>query len=427
MSHDVGRSLNSLLLPPMFLLTWVLPSVVFIVFSSGSMGAGTVLCALAWIALGAAAGRAPLQWARSLWRLLGIALAVVALLFVHGIAVDLWLGGVDFSRLVASSVVLVLMLLAAYCIAKQLLAGPAALLTMTAYTAFVVLTLIGFGAVAGLPSLGGGVFGRPVIVFSEPSHFSFAYLPVFIFTVALARRGAQFLLLGLGAFLAVALQSMTLLLGVFAVSCMVLRGYQLLVLLGAAASIVGFLALDLTYFLGRLALSGNSDNLSVLAFLQGWQRAELNFSETWGLGIGFQQFGYVGSLGDLAERIVRLLGESLNLYDGGSTGSKLIAELGLVGVVLIGLYLRLVVRGFGVIRRAQLAPSKQRDVRTIFVYSLIVAYGSELFIRGAGYLSPSGLFVLAALITVPQLGASSRRTFDSGIDPQIGRSVPASH
>jgi hypothetical protein len=319
------------------------------------------------------------------------------------------------------------MLLGAYAVAEQLLAGPPALLALTAHVALVALTIIGIAALAGFPSLGAGVFGRPVIVFSEPSHFSFAYLPVFIFSVAVARRWLQFLLLGLGVFLAVELQSLTMLLGVFGVSCMVLRGPQLLVLLGVAAAIVGFLALDLSYYIGRLALSGDSDNLSVLAFLQGWQRAKLNISETWGLGIGFQQFGYVGTLGELAERIVKLLGASLNLYDGGSTASKLIAELGLVGVVLIAFYLRLVVRGFGLIRRAQLLPIKQRDVRVIFVYSLIIAYSSELFFRGTGYLSPSGFFVLAALISVPQLSTSSPRVFDPGIDPQVGRPAPAVH
>lgn len=421
--HVMERSLNSLLLPPLFLLTWLIPSMLFVVFSTASMAMGTAICAVAWIAVGAATSGAPFDWTRRLWRHLGIALSAVALLFIHGVVVDLWFGGVEFSRLIGSSLVLLLMLLGAYSVAEELLTAPSALLASTARVAFIVLTIFGIGAVAGLPSLGSNTFAKPVIVFSEPSHFSFAYLPVFIFTVAVAKRRHQFLLLGLGFILAAALPSLTLLVGVLGASFLVLRSSRLLLLLGIVASAAALLALDLSYYTSRLALSSDSQNLSALVFLQGWQRAYLNITETWGLGIGFQQFGYVGSLGELSRRIVQLMGAPLNLYDGGSTGSKLIAELGAVGVALIAIYLGLVVRGFRLIRKAQLVPIEQRDVRTIFVYSLIIAYGSELLLRGTGYLSASGFFILAALIAVPRLTASGARSFDSGIDPKVGLTV----
>jgi hypothetical protein len=172
-----------------------------------------------------------------------------------------------------------------------------------------------------------------------------------------------------------------------------------------------------------LALTGESDNLSTLVFLQGWQRAALNIYETGGLGVGFQQFGFVGSLGAVANRIGQLVGTSINLYDGGSTGSKLIAELGAAGVALIALYLRLVMRGVRVIRRAQRVPIEQRDMGQIFVYSLILAYTSELFLRGTGYLSSSGFLVLAALVAVPQLTETKRQAVNSRSDAELARSV----
>lgn len=407
----------------MFLLTWLIPSLVFMIFSTGSMGAGTVICTIAWIVIGAVGSRTPFRWSRRLWRHMGTALLVVTLLFIHGVVVDLWLGGVDFPRLLLSDVLLLLMLLGAYAVAERLLAAPSEQLAATARLAFVLLTMVGFGAVAGLPSISGSAFSKPVIVFSEPSTFSFAYLPVFIFTVAIAARRRQFLLLGLGFVLAMGLQSLTLFAGVLAASCLVLRKTQLIVVLGALAAAAGFLALDLSYYARRLALSGDSHNLSTLVFLQGWQRAWLNNAETHGFGVGFQQFGFVGSLGDVARRIIELAGASINLYDGGSTGSKLIAELGAVGIVLIVLYLRLAVRGFSLIRRAQDVPIEQRDTRKIFVYSLIIAYVSELLLRGNGYLSASGFFILAALIAVPQLTASSGRAKDPGIDSELGRPI----
>jgi hypothetical protein len=202
-----------------------------------------------------------------------------------------------------------------------------------------------------------------------------------------------------------------------------LRRTQLLLLLGVLLVAVAVLALDLSYYADRLVLSADSDNLSTLVYLQGWQRAWLNISETGGLGVGFQQFGFVGSLGTVLEKIVQMnRGASLNLYDGGSTGSKLIAELGVVGVALIVLYLLLVVRGVRLIRRAQRLPIGQRDLRRIFFYSFIIAYASELLIRGNGYLSPSCTLVLASLIAVQQLGVADRRLPEPAIGPSLASS-----
>lgn len=407
----------------MFLLTWLIPSVVYTLFATASMGPGTAICAIAWILIGAIGSRTPFRWSRRLWRIVAIALLVMPLLFIHGVVIDLWFGGVDFPRLLLSGVILLLMLFGAYAVADRLLTASPERVAATARIAFLVLTIMGFGSIAGLPSIGASTFAKPVIVFSEPSIFAFAYLPVFIFTVAIAARRRQIVLLALGFILAMGLQSLTLLAGVLGASCLVLRKTQLILVLGALAAIVGFLALDLSYYAGRLALSGDSHNLSTLVFLQGWQRAGLNLTETQGLGIGFQQFGFVGSLGDVAARIIELTGASVNLYDGGSTGSKLIAELGAVGIVLIGLYVRLAVRGFRLIRRAQNVPSEKRDKRQIFVYSLILAYTSELFLRGTGYLAPSGFLVMAALMAVAQLSASTHRASEPGLDPMSGRSA----
>jgi hypothetical protein len=182
----------------------------------------------------------------------------------------------------------------------------------------------------------------------------------------------------------------------------------LLILLGLTAGAGAILALDLTYYADRLLLSENSDNLSTLVYLQGWQRAAINLMETHGVGVGFQQFGIVGSVGTIAERIFSLARTTLNLYDGGSTGSKLIAELGAFGIAAIAFFLVQAARGIILIRRAQRLPGEQRDKRSIFFYSIIIAYTSELFIRGTGYMSPSAFLLLAALIALPRLRVAQR-------------------
>ena len=421
MNHEV-RSSGALWLPTAFLLTSVIPSLIFMLFATSSMSAGTTLCDLVWIANAVYNSPAGIRLTTRAWSQLGVALLILTLLFIHGMVVDLWFGGVNFGRLTGSCVLLLIEVLGAYVIALRLLAVTPKFLASIAHFAFVVLSILGFSAVAGVPSVS-SAYGKSVIVFSEPSHFSFIYLPVLIFTVATTTRGRQLLYLGSGLFLAVALQNLTVLVGILGVSCLILRRTQLLLLLGVLVGAVAVLALDLSYYANRLVLSADSDNLSTLVYLQGWQRAWLNISETGGLGVGFQQFGFVGSLGTVLDKIVQMTrGASLNLYDGGSTGSKLIAELGVVGVALIVLYLLLVVRGVRLIRRAQRLPIAQRDLRRIFFYSFIIAYASELLIRGNGYLSPSCTLVLASLIAVQQLGVADRRLPEPAIGPSLASS-----
>jgi hypothetical protein len=395
-------------LPLAFLMTSVIPSVIFMRFATSSMATGTTICDLAWIGLGLYNNPGGVRWTRREWQLFGVALLILTLLFIHGMIVEFWFGGVNFARLAGSGGILLIKVLAAYVIALRLLATTPQFLASIGRFAFVTLTIMGFGAVAGIPSVN-SAFPKAVIVFSEPSHFSFVYLPVLIFVTATTTRGRQLWYLGSGLALTGAMENLTLLVGILGASCLILSRTQLVLLLGVLIGALGFLALDLSYYTDRLLLSADSDNLSTLVYLQGWQRAALNLSETHGLGVGFQQFGVVGSLGSVLEKIIWMnSGGALNLYDGGSTGSKLIGELGAVGIALILMYLSLVVRGVRLIRLAQRLPVGMRDVRRIFFYSFIVAYASELFIRGNGYMSPSDTLLLASLIALRKLGFADR-------------------
>jgi hypothetical protein len=420
--NDITSPKNARWLPLAFLMTSVIPSVIFMRFGTSSMATGTTICDLAWIGLGLYNNPGGVRWTRREWRLFGVALLILVLLFMHGMIVEFWFGGVNFGRLAGSGGVLLIKVLAAYVIALRLLATSPQFMIRIGRFSFFALTLIGFGAVVGIPSVN-TMFSKGVIVFSEPSHFSFVYLPVLIFVTATTTRSRQLWYLGSGLVLTGALENLTMLVGIAGASCLILRRTQLVVVMLLFVAALAFLALDLSYYTDRLLLSADSDNLSTLVYLQGWQRAALNLSETHGLGVGFQQFGVVGSLGSVLEKIIWMNGGgALNLYDGGSTGSKLIGELGAVGIVLILMYLRLVVRGVRLIRLSQRIPVGMRDVRRLFFYSFIVAYASELFIRGNGYMSPSDTLLLAALIGLQRLGFADRRLSAPASGPTLAAS-----
>jgi hypothetical protein len=220
-----------------------------------------------------------------------------------------------------------------------------------------------------------------------------------LFRAAVARRRTQWLLIGTAALLAGLLQNLTMVAGILIVAALLLRHASLVFAMLIVA--IGAFTLDITYYSERLTLSPDSANFSVLVFLQGWENAVLNFQETHGLGVGFQQFGIAGSVGEIADKIAAMLeGDYINLLDGGSTATKLIGEFGVFGIAALLAYFTVVLRGVAYIRAAQRRPAAERDYRRIFFYSLIISYTFELTIRGVGYFSSGGFLAVAALIAI---------------------------
>jgi len=173
----------------------------------------------------------------------------------------------------------------------------------------------------------------------------------------------------------------------------------------------GVALLDLSYYADRLSLSGDSDNLTTLVYLQGWENALLNFGETDGLGVGFQQFGLAGSTGDISEKIYALMGGTyINLMDGGSTATKLIAEFGVFGIAMLLVFLRFALRAMIYTRSMQMIPSGQRDIHWMFFSACTVSYSLELVLRGVGYFSTGGFLAMTAIMALYRLKRADIRS-----------------
>ena len=120
------------------------------------------------------------------------------------------------------------------------------------------------------------------------------------------------------------LQSLTLLFGVIAIAMLALRSRQLVffsiisisILIVALDNFVGTdPIIDTEYFMARLNpypnalstdLSANSVvgepdsvNLSMLSYQSGWERIYVNLKDYYGIGLGFQQLGFLGSPGEI--------------------------------------------------------------------------------------------------------------------------------
>jgi hypothetical protein len=187
-------------------------------------------------------------------------------------------------------------------------------------------------------------------------------------------------------FIALSLKSLTLLIAIALFILLFLKRKN--IYLGFL--IIPFLFIfEFNYFYSRINVFNYEDNLSLLVFLQGFERAYLNSLDTLFIGQGFQQFGLLGNQGNLQETIYLINGDYLNLFDGGTLASKIIGEFGAIGIIALLIYVSLFYKAISHLRRSNLIQIDKNILYRIFIISAFI----ELFIRGLGYFSP-GVFLL---------------------------------
>lgn len=247
--------------------------------------------------------------------------------------------------------------------------------------------------------------GKNMIIFSEPSHFALVYLPFLLYKAYCCEKNKKLLSILIGVIIAIAIENLTLMVGICVIIMLVyfqkrnvVRSVITMILIISTLLLaIKFLGTDkVAYFSDRLQFSSETNNLSTLVWLSGWERAYLSFINSYGIGIGFQQMGIVGEVGNYMHSIYKIMGGFyLNMTDGGSTGSKLIAEVGIVGVILIVIYI------VNFLKIAQKFIGKKIDSnKELFLLSIYVMMSMQLFVRGVGYFSPSTFMFFVAVYWV---------------------------
>ncbi|MDP1624576.1 MAG: hypothetical protein Q8L64_02285 [bacterium] len=158
------------------------------------------------------------------------------------------------------------------------------------------------------------------------------------------------------------------------------------------------------YFASRLIFQ-NTRNLTTLVFLQGWELAYINFVQTSGMGLGFQKLGLGGTqFGVYSNTMLMDVGKVFNIEDGGFLASKLIAEFGLIGILITVLYLIFLIRFIFFAHRACLIIKNSKSVEShalmkkrLMLLGLAFAFFIEFFFRGIGYFSPGLSLIVVAL------------------------------
>ena len=151
--------------------------------------------------------------------------------------------------------------------------------------------------------------------------------------------------------------------------------------------------LNLDYFLVRISIFSGSHNPSLLAYLSGWERAYLSFTSSYGFGLGFQQLGIVGPQGDIQVLLQDVVGTNVVLLKGGgSLGSKVIAEMGLLGLIFVLFYIYFAIKILLKIMLRQIKGSKN-----IFFLGIYLFFSIEFFVRGMGYFSLLSFMFISSL------------------------------
>lgn len=265
---------------------------------------------------------------------------------------------------------------------------------------FYVLLLSSIAAILNFAPFSSGQ-GKPVFFFSEPSHFALNFLPFLLYMTVTSSPKMKLLLLLLGYAIALLLENMTLIIGVTLIVGLAIPSRRAVLFFALIAVILILLpAASLEYYSSRVDISSGNQNLSTLVYLSGWERAYLNFEATFGLGVGFQQFGIIGSSGEVRESLGMLGMESLNLLDAGLVAPKFIGEFGLLAVLMLLAYLGYFVKSANWLRKISMGEVALQTRPRVFFLSCFVMYCIDLFVRGTGYFSSSGFLFVASLMWI---------------------------
>jgi hypothetical protein len=205
----------------------------------------------------------------------------------------------------------------------------------------------------------------------------------------------RFYFLFAGIVVALIVKNMTLLVTMVILAVFVYHIYVVPILLIGGAGIYFFA--DIEYFLSRLDFKNmqSTNNLSTLVYAKGFQLMEEGLRMSDGLGIGFQQLGFVDVRTEIGDYLIKVLdGLELNSRDGGFTAAKLVAEFGIVGILVIATYLYYLVKQWFCFKKLSLNSISAQDA---LFYASIITIFSEIFFRGIGYFTATMFLFFSVL------------------------------
>ena len=238
-------------------------------------------------------------------------------------------------------------------------------------------------------------FHKPKFPFSEPSHMALTlgyFLPTVFF---LQRKSIKIMLFFLFIFFGFYYESLSFIIVVFA-SYIISVGinFKLFFTFFTVSCFSFFIItnydiINYEYYLNRLDYQ-NSDNLSLLVFFQGWEIIIESLKSLSITGVGLNNLESF-THGEISNSIYEILGEYKNRQGGGFLASKIIGEMGIVGLIILISYLKFIYSKLKNI-------SNTTSTISFFYSSILFISLFELFFRGLGYFTIGTVLVMCSLI-----------------------------
>jgi hypothetical protein len=391
------NKLSSLFIGLILLITAVVPSLGLMVFHTSSMATGVSVILLLYAFIFFALKSLGLR-TQKLSNGVTLLFIFMFFLLIHGVISLLSHDNFDVGRFFSGLLFLLFFFAGAIIFVKLALKVPMAQADFAVNFVFYILLLSCIPAILDFSPFSSDQT-KPVFFFTEPSHFALNFLPLLLYVlITTTSKILKFFLFFFTYTIALLLESGALLAGItfIVLLSMPLKRIFFFLPLVIVLAVLNFEKLD--YFTSRLYVSSDKPNLTSLVYFSGWERAYLNVKETFGLGVGFQQFGVVGSTGESQDILAALGLPDLNLMDGGFVATKLIGESGFIGIALLLIYIAYFTKIMWRTRKLLLGEFLCQNKLMLFFMSTFVMYFVDIFFRGTGYFSSSGFIFLASLI-----------------------------
>ena len=237
---------------------------------------------------------------------------------------------------------------------------------------------------------------KSMLFWVEPSHFAMVFTPVALFNMYYMNLQNKLLFITLIMILGVLLPNLSLIIGTLVIIfCVLERKYLILMLVTFTILIVLFPNNILLYISTRLDIFSEvtrNTSLSLLVYLSGLERGYLDLLDSYGLGIGFNDFGYMGKYGKFTAILLQSNKTLLNFNDGGFLFAKLLGEFGIIAIVLVLVYFYYLIKVF-----IRFKKSVFNSAKDILFSSFFITFSLYIFVRGMGYFTPVTFMFLASI------------------------------
>jgi len=249
-----------------------------------------------------------------------------------------------------------------------------------------------FFALLGYSAFGKILARKPVLFFSEPSHYAIAISPFLLTYMKVNDSKLKYFLVTFFVLFAIFYKSVTLVIIFLFYNLFFNKIINFKSIFLLSFMLILFLTND--YFLNRIPGSSEEAKES-LSYLQGVEQIIETFKDGNYFGIGPQQMGINLPKGSITEIMYEATnGVYLNQYDGSIGFAKLLVEFGVFGLIfcIFLIYLSIKFRKYFI--------SKILDTQYIFLYSSLISILMYLFVRGGGYLNATYLFIFIFLLNL---------------------------